>query len=447
MAEPLCECCSVSKALVYCKSDSAPLCLECDNYIHSPNALSRRHQRSLICDACVSQAAVSRCLDENLSLCQVCCDTTGAACEAAKHRRVELRFYEGCPSATELSEIWHCVIFDNYDSSNSQLDHFVMNSSVSSGGGSGGGGSGGGGEVVANTLNEIATSLFMFRPRWSVPPPPPPQLLPPQLRSSNFTLLYGGDQRLGSFSREQSSFLSQGSSLGKRCGDNVNDLIGIQESEDLSESVDMDGMTMSFENSYELFGNNLQNRPNFNCNDGGIGGLLMEKSLSGTESNGAHIESALEASSSVQQECVGLQPPQVDRSTNLMQAMSTGASCMIMNPNVSLGFTSGQPPSSLCLALSNITGESNAAEYQDCGLSPLILTSDSPWGLNLEPCCPQARDKAKMRYNEKKKTRMFGKQIRYASRKARADTRKRVKGRFVKAGESLEHDPSGTREF
>lgn len=36
----------------------------------------------------------------------------------------------------------------------------------------------------------------------------------------------------------------------------------------------------------------------------------------------------------------------------------------------------------------------------------------------------------------------FGKQIRYASRKARADTRKRVKGRFVKAGDNYDYDPS-----
>lgn len=35
----------------------------------------------------------------------------------------------------------------------------------------------------------------------------------------------------------------------------------------------------------------------------------------------------------------------------------------------------------------------------------------------------------------------FGKQIRYASRKARADTRKRVKGRFVKSGEEYDYDP------
>lgn len=41
----------------------------------------------------------------------------------------------------------------------------------------------------------------------------------------------------------------------------------------------------------------------------------------------------------------------------------------------------------------------------------------------------------------------FGKQIRYASRKARADTRKRVKGRFVKAGEAYDYDPLVTRNF
>lgn len=35
----------------------------------------------------------------------------------------------------------------------------------------------------------------------------------------------------------------------------------------------------------------------------------------------------------------------------------------------------------------------------------------------------------------------FEKKIRYASRKARADVRKRVKGRFVKAGEAYDYDP------
>lgn len=35
----------------------------------------------------------------------------------------------------------------------------------------------------------------------------------------------------------------------------------------------------------------------------------------------------------------------------------------------------------------------------------------------------------------------FAKTIRYASRKDRADVRKRVKGRFIKAGERYDYDP------
>ncbi|KAL4361079.1 hypothetical protein GQ457_04G008630 [Hibiscus cannabinus] len=116
---------------------------------------------------------------------------------------------------------------------------------------------------------------------------------------------------------------------------------------------------------------------------------------------------------------------------------------MLMNPgcNINLGYPGGQIPSTMARSLSNIAGENSPADYQDCGLSPVFLTRELPWESNLEVSCPKARDKAKMRYNEKKKTRTFGKQIRYASRKARADTRKRVKGRFVKAGEAYDYDP------
>lgn len=42
----------------------------------------------------------------------------------------------------------------------------------------------------------------------------------------------------------------------------------------------------------------------------------------------------------------------------------------------------------------------------------------------------------------------FEKKVRYASRKVRADTRRRVKGRFVKAGEAYDYDPmSQTRSY
>jgi len=49
----------------------------------------------------------------------------------------------------------------------------------------------------------------------------------------------------------------------------------------------------------------------------------------------------------------------------------------------------------------------------------------------------QNRDSAMQRYREKRKNRRYEKHIRYESRKLRADTRKRVKGRFVKSTETL----------
>ncbi|CAA0825078.1 Zinc finger protein CONSTANS-LIKE 12 [Striga hermonthica] len=385
MGEAACEFCGVAKAVVYCKSDSAALCLQCDGYIHSANALSRRHPRSLLCDTCASRAAAVRCLDRGLSLCHACSAASTAA--ADRLRRVDLGIYDGCPSQSDLSKLWPTV-FDNCDS------ELVMNSTLLVSGGG----------VVPDVK---------FGPWAVVPPAPPPQV----------SLSSGGNQRLSRAScRDQLSFLSQGSPLEQD--------LATRETEDLH---DMDGIGLCFESGYGIFGNNLTSRPNSSREDEGIASILMENNISVSKPNRAHIESSpLEASST-------FPPP-----------MSANASSIMMNPSASLGFTSGQLQPPLSLAISSITGESNASEYQDCGLSPLFLTGESPWDSNLEPCCPQARDKAKMRYNEKKKTRTFGKQIRYASRKARADSRKRIKGRFVKAGESLEHDEpggSGTRDF
>ncbi|WVY95602.1 hypothetical protein V8G54_027753 [Vigna mungo] len=45
---------------------------------------------------------------------------------------------------------------------------------------------------------------------------------------------------------------------------------------------------------------------------------------------------------------------------------------------------------------------------------------------------PHERDSALLRYREKKKTRRYDKHIRYESRKVRAESRMRIKGRFVK---------------
>ena len=48
---------------------------------------------------------------------------------------------------------------------------------------------------------------------------------------------------------------------------------------------------------------------------------------------------------------------------------------------------------------------------------------------------PMNREEKVLRYREKRKARKFEKKIRYASRKAYAETRPRVKGRFARKTE------------
>jgi hypothetical protein len=119
-----------------------------------------------------------------------------------------------------------------------------------------------------------------------------------------------------------------------------------------------------------------------------------------------------QVSSSGQQDCVAFQSSCVSGPVSAIQSISGHANCsMFTNPtcsrNLHLGFPAGtgQVHPSTSLSLSNIIGESSAADYQDCGLSPIFLTGESPWESHLDASSPHARDKAKMRYNEKKKTR------------------------------------------
>ncbi|XP_073059596.1 putative zinc finger protein CONSTANS-LIKE 11 [Primulina eburnea] len=402
-AQPACDFCGVVRALVYCKSDAARLCLQCDGCVHSANCLSRKHLRSLICDKCNSQAAVLRCLDEDLCFCQTCdhgCRVDGVGSSGPGHDRLKLNFYSGCPSPVEFSKIWSTVP----DSNKSHEGTVMVDGNIEMGGSLSSGGGGGG--MMANRLNEIASCVKFDS--WVFPPPIPPLLS----ISSGFDLaIYQG------------------------CVESIKDL-GLH---DICDSVDMDEIALNFESGYEMLENLQKQTINISDDGGTRGGLLMEKNLPVTGSNSTRIKSTLKASSSLQQDCLCF----TRSSTNLIPAMNSNSNCMFMDSNICPGFASGQVPSSMSLSLSNITGESSAADYQDCGLSTLFLTRESPWDSNFEPSCPQARDKAKMRYNEKKKTRTFGKQIRYASRKARADTRRRVKGRFVKSGEAFDFDPAG----
>ncbi|VVA32452.1 PREDICTED: zinc finger [Prunus dulcis] len=448
--EPLCEFCGVVRAVVYCKSDLARLCLHCDGCVHSANILSRRHPRSLLCDKCNAQPAMVRCMDEKLSLCQSCDQwkhnngdtTTGMG----GHRTHALTCYTGCPSLSEFSRIWSSVL----DGSSS--------SGFETNGGGGGGNNNwdqslGSAQVpindqtncIGNALerrdnSERSFGVVTSKLSGSLDQSSCAKFEPWMARS---TLISANPNGIPQGNKDQAPFLPQESSLSKGCT-NFKDL-AIQDSNDLCDGLNIDDVPLNFENAEGIF-SCPQGPSRYQFEDGEMDCLLMEKNLSVTESNGPN-DNAVQASSSGPQDCVAFQSS--CGSDNVMPAMNGSANCLLMNPtcsrNINLGFPTGQVHSSMSLSLSSMSRESNP-DYQDCGLSPIFLTGE-PWDSAMEASSPQARDKAKMRYKEKKKTRMFGKQIRYASRKARADTRKRVKGRFVKAGEEYDYDPLVTRNF
>nr|AGW52155.1 COL [Populus tomentosa] len=102
-----CDFCSEQTAVLYCRADSAKLCLFCDQHVHSANLLSRKHVRSQICDNCSSEPVSFRCSTDNLVLCQECdWDAHGSCSVSASHDRTTIEGFSGCPSALDLASIW-----------------------------------------------------------------------------------------------------------------------------------------------------------------------------------------------------------------------------------------------------------------------------------------------------------------------------------------------------
>jgi len=107
--EAACDFCNDGQATVYCRADSARLCLSCDRHVHSANALSQRHPRTLLCQGCNLRPAGVRCPSCQTCFCQPCDDNThSASVVTSQHKRHELECFTGCPSATELAALWAC---------------------------------------------------------------------------------------------------------------------------------------------------------------------------------------------------------------------------------------------------------------------------------------------------------------------------------------------------
>lgn len=412
----ICDFCGEQRSIVYCRSDAASLCLSCDRHVHSANALSKRHSRTLLCERCNSQPAFVRCIEEKISLCQNC-DWTGhgGSTSTSSHKRETINCYSGCPSSEALSTMWPFVL-DLPSTGNSTCEQGLSlmclneTSEMNSWGPPGNSSRQDASLTVeVNDANNVDKSSILIGSSSVIELNSPSQKL---------------DQPSGSADLTLPKLLCPGT-----------DDLGFCEDDSLYEDFNMDEVDLNLENYEELFGVALSHSEQL-FENGGIDSLFGNMDTSGADS---HCQGAVIAEGSV-------------RLANAVQPTYSNAasadSIMSSKTEPILCFTGKQAHSSL--SFSGLTGESSAGDYQDCGASPTFLMGEPPWcPPGPESSLPStSRSSAVMRYREKKKNRKFDKRVRYASRKARADVRQRVKGRFVKAGEAYDYDPiSETRSF
>nr|ASJ80970.1 constans-like protein [Ginkgo biloba] len=95
----LCDGCQVSSSTLYCRAHGVYLCIVCDVKIHGGNKLSECHERVWLCEVCEQAPAVVTCKADAAALC-VSCDTDihSANPLARRHDRVPVTPFYECSS-------------------------------------------------------------------------------------------------------------------------------------------------------------------------------------------------------------------------------------------------------------------------------------------------------------------------------------------------------------
>ncbi|KAK8517880.1 hypothetical protein V6N13_128036 [Hibiscus sabdariffa] len=404
----ICDFCGEQPSIVYCRSDAACLCLSCDQNVHSANALSKRHSRTLLCERCNLQPAFVRCAEERVSLCQNC-DLMGHGTSTTNstHKRQTVNSYSGCPSSAELSSI--LSFFSQSPSAvesacEQELGQMSITENIESTSWC----------LIENNISQNDTGVAEVNHDHSVDRDGTwgGSSIPEFGSAPQFL-----DQPAGTTDTLLTKFPCPQTKYPGVCED------------DLYDAFNTDEIDLNLEKYEKLFEETLNHSEEL-FENGRIDGLFGAEDMSATDSN-CQGGVAVEGSSH------GL----VNAIQPTCSNVASADSMLSSKTDSILYFTARQDHSSF--SFSGLTGESSGGGYLDCGASSLLLMGEPSWRPPSAegPFPPAARSDAVMRYKEKKKTRKFEKRVRYASRKARADVRKRVKGRFVKAGDAYDYDP------
>lgn len=102
-----CDSCKSSAAAIFCRADSAFLCMLCDSKIHSANKLASRHERVWMCEVCEQAPASVTCKADAAVLCLTCdADIHSANPLANRHDRVPVEpFFDSAESVAKSSAL------------------------------------------------------------------------------------------------------------------------------------------------------------------------------------------------------------------------------------------------------------------------------------------------------------------------------------------------------
>ncbi|XP_061369366.1 zinc finger protein CONSTANS-LIKE 13 [Gastrolobium bilobum] len=335
-----CDYCGHTTAVLYCRADSAKLCLSCDREVHSTNQLFSKHTRTLLCDVCDDSPATILCSAESSVLCQNC---DWEKHNLSLHERRPLEGFTGCPSVTEI-----LTIMGFQDMGKKSL----LSSDERGVSGDG---------FLGYAIEEGISDLFV----WDAP---------------SFVSL---DDLISSSASSHNYHAMEVPPLPKNrkaaCGRRREEILGQLRELAKSEPLDPDPHVQS------------------------------EKLSSGFERD-------MEADLFPSHEC------HRESSEPMYQVVPPDTSLRAYTDEIPVKYSTSAIEETHNYG-NNVEQPSNSLKCETLSITPKAA-----------PCelTSQERDSALLRYKQKKKTRRYDNRIRYESRKVRAESRIRVKGRFAK---------------
>ncbi|PSS12093.1 Zinc finger protein like [Actinidia chinensis var. chinensis] len=463
-----CDFCNEKIAVVYCRADSAKLCLFCDHHVHSANPLSGKHIRSQICENCGCEPVSTRCATDNLLLCHDCdSDAHATSSVSSAHDRHPVGGFSGCPSALELASAWginlegkkpqspmQSMVDWTFQDTSESIDSWIYKSAEGvilqdlrvPGGDAMVYSNGTHGERVAISKSQNLScgkqKPVLFR-----------QLM--ELFKRELVGVDdnggGGDGGVGedlvpgtpNQSAWQGNVESVNHSMQQQDETPFNSLLVMQTHVDLNHNDQIaEGnttwKTKSSGRGAQIWDFHLgqlraqeESGPlevGYGSSDAGFmiksySELLKEESLATTKGFG---------------EIYGINCSMTHEDTSaFMNNPNDATACQGPATSESINLPITRPSSGSAFGNPKCYGASKDIQFTEHSVLLRGETTRTAAIMKADmEMVAQNRGNAMLRYKEKKKTRRFDKHIRYESRKARADTRKRVKGRFVKATEA-----------